>query len=589
MARNTYGNTTVGENTRNGYLRYLDEDRLIKTPQSLKLNVKGRQAIKRVQSNNLGVLMSRHGYIMYAHLFNDNKAPQLNTNEQKIAVNKDIRSMWRQWHERYEHLYPPEVNSIYGDYAMVSPRSIFKATTYWDVVSTYGHNGERKFKAWVRDALKDRLTATLNDFIRPMSVDLDSLWEKDDWLSHVNTGSNCGYPEFKSQVKKEKVDDSEISVFYDLAPVSKRLFQLYLDDPNAIKWHKLPFTPGARTERKLKARVIYMAPMYEKPTSAIFSYLVAENIDNWMIHMPRREGSLDNLAATMQKFYRAGGSFLAKDYDGFDTSLAMEIFDIIFEILEDIDHDFAHLLRWELDIIRKSGLLVAPDVLFKYNSLPSGVGPTQWIGTLIHDALDYVSGLTFTWVTYQSDDTSGITLMSRKEVMQSFSFQESEFGVSISPLGKKSFYGDMTIIVQMIVLPESHYGNAIRRFGNGWYRERPLNIKPELVEQLKVHVEDKSQINVLGNAMSYIGNIGSVGKYEPMFPEFVSLWYGPKSGYQWWHVDTVLPYVGQDISSDIERLVYTPQFVSDVFHTAYNKYGWRNISVDEARRVIAIV
>lgn len=494
MARSNTAQT-VGENTFNGYLRSLDTDRIKRSPQSLKLNVSGRQAIKRVQTNNYGVLFTKHAY-------NKLGKPEPKTNTERIAINTVIRKQWKQWYEKYQHLYPVEVADLYKDFNSVSPRSIFIARKYWDVLGTYGHNAAHKYVSWVRDALKDRLAATYADFIRPMSVNVDTLFVSEAWLANVRTGSNSGYPMYAKQVKRNKTSEQEVSIFDDIAPKTRKLFQLYKDDATQIKWHKLPFSMGSRTERKLKARGIFMAPVYEKPTSAIFNYLVGEHVDTWMIHMPRREGSMDNLAKTMQRYKRTGDNFLAKDYSGFDTSFPPELFNIMFEILDDHDDDFSWLLKWEIDIIRNSGLIVAPDQLYDIKSLPSGVGPTQWIGTWVHDAYDYVSGLEFDWVTYQSDDTAGITNLDRKEVMNAFSFQAEHFGAEISPLGKKSFFGDMTIVLQMIVTDDANYGNEIRRFGNSYYRERPLNIKPELKEFFKDVTNDKSEIDMLGNAMS---------------------------------------------------------------------------------------
>ena len=561
-------------------LRYLPNEFIKEV--NLKLNIKGRNAIKRVQKDSEAILFSYHGY-------NKLGRPEIETTQDKIDVAIQIRAMWKVWHKKYKHLYPKEIQDDYGKYSDVSPRSIFLKNKYWKILgSDYGHNRAFKMENWIREALKDRLAVTLGQFFKQYSGSLDKLHESGDWLANIRTHSNCGYPIYKKQVKREEdIEDPVNEIAMEtVAITSMKIFRTWQSNPELIKWDKFPFTPSSRTERKLKARVVFMAALFEKPISAMFNYLVDQYIDGWMVHMPRVEGAIENLAIKFQRFKRAGGRFLSKDYKGFDTSISPEAFDIILEAMEGIDNDFADLFRFEVEIIRRSGMIVAADKLYKYDSLPSGVGPTQWLATALHDAYDYVSGLIFTLVTYQSDDTIGVTNLNSREIAQAFAFQKEKFGLDISPIGEKSYFGDMGIILQTYIEEDKNYGNEKRRFGNGFYRELLLNIKPDLVQFFKGIVTEKAEINVLGNAMSFVGNIGSLGAQAPMLSEFLALWYGPGTGYDWHHIQTVLPLIGQDISGDISRLTYTPQFVTKVFTSLADRYGWKKITVDQVNRVL---
>jgi len=98
----------------------------------------------------------------------------------------------------------------------------------------------------------------------------------------------------------------------------------------------------------------------------------------------------------------------------------LEVFRILRDWFKSINTDFAKLVAFEIDIIIHSVMIVKVDLGYMMASLPSGIGVTQFIGTVIHALIDKFVELPMKWVVYQSDDTAGVTDGTESEIQSCY-------------------------------------------------------------------------------------------------------------------------------------------------------------------------
>lgn len=504
------------------------------------VNSNGKKTLSRFLKDNKQVIFTEHGrsWLIFNELGEWRNVVKKNGKMQRVLVIKSRKDMLQKLRHSWENIlhpfisyYDPEILKLYTDTSTITPRSVFFSKKYYEKMSSYGRNHRVSLPPKVKNSILSFMNEHYFETFTKSAFDfnLGEEFEKKKWLVHIKTGKNSGYPFFQAQDKQWMAST--------ILPRSIKIMEAYIKNRKSINWSKLLFTPGSRTERKYSARVICMAPAVEKPISALINSKLDEHIGLLHVNLPRKFGSFDNLAKELMSHK---GRYFAKDWDGFDTSIPLEFFILLADWFYMLGTMFGYLMAFELDLIINAMMLLSPKLLFKILSLPSGIGITQFIGSLIHEILDYVSGLLalLYFVVHQSDDTSGKGDFTDREIMEIISWFEETFKMKISPIGKKSMLSDhITLLLQKFVNDDEGiwHGHELRAFTNRFLRERIMNDDEDLATLLGLKIAQnkkaKGTLRKIQGARGLLGNLASMGVNAPMLPVFLYQVHGKKASY----------------------------------------------------------
>lgn len=428
--------------------------------------------------------------------------------------------------------YHPDVRLLYGNMP-ITRRSNFISDIFFEGLGGYGKNRDLELSWQVKKQAISYLNEKYFEYFSrdEFNFDLDEFIEEGRWLTHIRTGVNSGYPYNATQVKKDepltKQKKAVVSAWKHRGAYLK-LMKKYLAG-DKIDWLKLPFEMGMRTERNDSVRVIMQAPWFDKLSSSVVNTILDDHKFDLPLSIPRKYGSFDNL---VKKIMNASGAIFCKDFEKFDRNIPIALFKLILEWFKSIDTMFCRLMCFEIELIINSIIILGPKVALRVFSLPSGVGITQFIGSLAHEIIDFVCGLVATFEVRQSDDVLVRTKMDEAECVQFIEQVEHDFGMPISPLGKKSLYSDsIGILLQKIIDIKNgiYYNHEPRGFNNGIFRERFYNIGEEF--KILVGETDSKKALKKNTILSYLGNLSSYGANAPSLPYIWSFMLGKKSGF----------------------------------------------------------
>jgi hypothetical protein len=553
----------------------LDNDRLEVI--NFRLNDRGLNILTRMQSNNLRVLRTRAGKHIYRGVSVNNMIEKMRSTWMiimKAIDNSDVKNGSWEW--------PKYVYADYNDVEAISPRSVYCYTSVYhdkegkpipgwiDVLSKYGRNWKKKLRVEVINQLKGILTDRFEYWAGHEQRSLLELFSDDEWLSHIKNGTNSGYPDNVAQDK----DYARKWVPYIMSILRK------YKNGEKINWTKFAFEPGMRSERKFKARVISMASIAEKIIGAVINAVVDRYIKDLPFKLPRSYGSLDNLCETILKVGK-GKAKAAKDFVNFDTSIPVMLFEVIRDFFLKLGTDFGLLVAFECDLIIHGYMIVDKKLGYQLRSLFSGIGITQFIGSLIHWLVDEFVELNPVFAVYQSDDTMAVVNDDEEVVAKKFDDINEFFGMESSPFGKKSYYSyDMSIILQTYIdwLNNTYYGHDKRKFTNAFLRERALNVDDQKFSVL--FSASGKELNALAQCDSWLGTLASMGNQSRVLPYLLAFTYGKRSGFSWSQVQRVLPHLGV-LSlgfENFERVTLKNDFLRDIILKVHRKHGWSNVT-----------
>lgn len=551
-----------------------------------RLNEHGRKIVLRMQHDNLHLLVTQPAFNIFRRLgyikVIEKEVYDVKTKKNKIKketiINENMCKTFAQ--EQFYRIIQPErysneVMSMYAEVKKISFRSKFKKSAYFKVMNGYGHNRDKEidpvyaakiisvldlvFKAWATNPI--------------FNFDLKTEFETGRWLTHIKTNSNSGYP---SNIKQSK------ELMVPAAGVSLQLFDKWLKG-DKIDWHKLSFEMGYRTERDDKHRVVCMAAEYEKPISALISTFLDLTAKDLPFNLPRKFGAFKNIADEIFKSDK--GRLFSKDFEAFDTSVPISLVRILRDWFKNIPNTFCKLIAFECDLIINSYMIIGPNKSFWIASLPSGIGVTQFIGSLIHWLIDTVVELVSSFAVYQSDDNLCITEHTDEELQAKMDKIKEVFGMDVSPVGKKSFISkDYNKFLQKVIDRKNKifYNHEQRAYTNALFREREITDDTlfETVFGLDADApENKSKKAVL----AYLGNLVSFGQFAPSLPEIFSFLYGKtKTGFTvtqiQWGLKNIEQYMEQFLHQEEHRPKEDTGWCSQLFNSCLKTYGWTNIT-----------
>lgn len=528
---------------------YLRSEQLVNTVANrlnVRLNHNGKRIVSKFVSDNKQILFTEFGrkYLEFMGLveWRDKlkvveKKGKRYTEKRRVLHIPSRGKMVAHLQNKFENLIGPFLSilspfvvKLYTNDMAVTPRSTFYSKKYYKRLSKYGVN----FMVRLPPVIENKITEFLDHFFFDVftgdefNFDITETYKEGRWLSHIKTGSNSGYPFNIAQDKTWMMST--------VLPVSLKLLAKYVKNRESIDWWKLLFEMGSRTERKFSARVVCMAPAYEKPIGALINTVVDDQIDLIPLPMPRKFGTFDNLAKT---FRDAKGVYIAKDWEAYDTSIPLRIFKILADWFYGLGTAFGYLIAFELDLICHAGIIVAENLIYLLKSLPSGIGITQFIGSLIHMLLDYLCGLldAFNEKVYQSDDTLAKGDISYREVIKAFEYLKKVFRMTISPFGEKSTYDAYRGLVVQKILDDDlkiWFGHEQRNFTNRFFRERVMNVDEDLAQLLGLKPSNKKAKGTLKRiqgARGLLANIASLGVNAPTLPYVLYSIHGKKASF----------------------------------------------------------
>lgn len=562
---------------------------------NLRLINKGRNGLLRLARDNESILYNTVALNRYKNFIprkvdgSVDSAPY--PTELESAARKDFVAMLTP----KEHLYPRPILDEYKDLEGISPRSIQLSLPYWENAGKYGANDSRKLRAWLKKWMsKDEIFSILDklifNFFDAPGVTMELMMKDFGWVTHVKSDTNEGYTPGGGLQKQTKQG------VWDIRWQTAKLYDRWEKDPDSIDWEKFAFMPSIRMERKKKQRLVAMVAKFFKPSGAIISYLTKKRIHLLGLKIPRIEGDLNNLAKKLrQAKVGTKHNFLGKDFNAYDANLPLLLFLILMEYLRERFYDevkkrwanfFVGLFAMELDLVIHAVLIVGPNLVFKLNSLPSGIGITQLLGSIIHALVDEMVGLVFLLVYYQSDDTGGVTKNSESEIKHAFHLLNDHFKMPVSELGEKSYYGDVLKILQMWIYENFDFGDEKRRWTNVLFPERLSKENFEMLAQAlrlnKNNEKDVRRLRRYNKAMSLLGNLNSLGLKAPMLPDYLaSVWGKKNNGFTWTTIATVLPLLGYEPNDVFIKMNYNSKIFSQMIDEAYLAYGWRDVTAKE--------
>jgi hypothetical protein len=564
------------------FWKVLDNERL--QPYNFRLNDKGLSVLTRIQSNNLRVLRTRAGKHIYRSVSVNDMIDKMRANWKvivKAIENSDMKKGW-QW--------PKYVYANYNKIDDIAPRSIYCFTSVYhnsegdpipgwiDILAKYGRNWKKKLKFEIITQIKGIIKDHLDSWAGKEQRTLLEMISNDDWLVHIKNGTTSGYPDNVPQSKEyaRKWVDYVI-----------KLIDMYKAGEK-INWAKLAFEPGMRSERKLKPRVISMASIVEKIIGALINTVVDKYAGELPFRMPRVYGSLDNMCTTILKVGK-GHAKAAKDFGNFDTSIPLILFEIVRDFFKDLGTDFGYLVAFEIDLMIHGYMIIDKKLGFQLKSLYSGIGITQFIGSLIHWLIDTFAEIFPILAVYQSDDTMIVTDDDEEVVAKKFSDIETYFGMEISPFGEKSYYSfDMSIILQTYLdwINNTFYGEEKRKYTNAFLRERALNVEDQ--KYSAIFGVGGKELNALAQCDSWLGTMASMGNQSRVLPYVLSFTYGKRSGFSWQQVRKVLPHLGL-LSfgfENYERVTMKNDYLRDIMNKLHSDYGWSGVTPYMVKQVM---
>ena len=560
-------------------IKYLPDDRVDRVT-NLKLNDNAMRIFGRMTRDNPQTLFTKYGFQFFKNVGllkfkNVTKKRNGKFIKRKVPdyTNSDVvryaQNYWAKLLESIDaSLYPIPIYKSYIDFDKISFRSIYLAIKYFKRLAKYGHNSEKQLSPWVRSETTAWLETTLRPFFSKeiFDFDLEEYVIQGKWLSHIKTGSNSGHPFYVPQSKmllSKTVKDS------------LRIFEKWKSGEK-IYWEKLAFSLGSRTERDLSQRVVCMASTYEKPIGAIINTIFDENVEEFPIKLPRSYGTINNMCTAFIELLSEGLSCVSKDLEAYDTSIPIELLELLRDWFKGVGTTLAMLIAFEIDLIIHSVMIVGPKQVFRMKSLPSGIGITQLLGSLIHALIDHVSGYVFALVVYQSDDTVGFGNIDIESAKLANEKINHYFGMKISPFNKKSMFSEHAgIMVQKVFDAKLGiwYNHEQRAYTNGFWQERKLNVDEDLKVTLGMTTEE---VKPYQQALGFLGNIGSYNYNAPLLPKILAMRYGEKlSGYKREHIEIALTKLEEWVPEQ-HKTHSENAWVRHLFNSLMDSKGWES-------------
>lgn len=471
--------------------------------------------------------------------------------------------------------YPPEVSQMYSDVKKISGRSMFTSSKYFEVMNSYGQNRDYKIDAYThRDMI-----VVLNEQLRAWATnplfefDLEEEFKSGRWLTHIKTGSNSGFP---ANIKQSK------ELMIPAATASLKIFRAWKKGEK-IDWHKLAFEMGYRTERAEKHRVVCMAAQYEKPLSAVISVFLDLTAQYLPFNLPRKFGSFSNVAS---KIFESKGEYIfSKDYEAFDTNIPLHVFIILRDWFKTIGNTLCDIIAFELDLIIHAYIIITPTTAFWLAALPSGIGITQFIGSLIHWLFDVIVELTGSIAFYQADDNILVTDLTLKELQAKCDEIMKRTKMKISEVGKKSFISAGYNKFLQKVLDRNkmiYYNHEVRGLTNAFFREREIT-DDTLFEQLFQLRGDDAENKSKKAVLAYLGNLVSFGQYAPSLTRIFAYLYGRnRTGFTTtqilWGLNNIETYLSEYLAAEQHRPMEQAGWCKGLFQECIAKYKWSNIT-----------
>jgi hypothetical protein len=561
----------------------LADDR--KVPINWRLNKMGVQGFKRMLKDKRVGQPEYTGFGFKGHLNGEGKVIKVKGKEIRkprnpFELQQEVQNWWKGVTQVNNRRYNGIILKMYSELDKISDRSTFIASEYWKMWASYGRNADKGIPVPLVSKISELCEKFLGKWLDAEDRSMEQMLLDGEWLHHIHEGKNSGAFKFTAQTRDMAVRTSASSV---------KMIKRYKKERNKFKFSKCPFATGARTERKRKQRGIAQAALKEKIVSANINASLDKHIEKIGFKMPRHYGSLDNLCKALIAEKSPNEYYLSKDFSGFDASIPLVLFRSIVEWLQSKSTDLAWMLAFEVDLIIHSVLIVGEKTGYKLKALPSGIGVTQLIGSLIHAIIDELMQLDFKFVVYQSDDTMGIIVITKAEVIGAFKNIYDVFGMKLSPLGEKSILALNTgIILQTIIQGKKYYGNEIRRITNLVWRETTLNDDEDFRIMLGIAKEEDEKAKIAMHAKSYFDTIGTLGLDAPSLANIISWCYGPEeySGFDWDMLMQVAPFVGEFEFDSYEQIKLQSKWVPELWQELRRQYGYRVIGVADVRTVL---
>lgn len=557
-----------------------------------RLNLRVKNSIGRLLFDNWQILYSGFAFQRFGKLLKVTKQEREKGKRPKhLEVIDTIRESWLNMAALTGPVHPI-IDKIYQGYKkFVSPRSVFESKLWWKNLANYGRNANK----WLVETIRPKLEQFLDNRLGALiSIDSDpvTFFSNVAWLVRVKSGSVSGYPGFKKQTKE---------YMYALAnKFTVKILLKYMKDRRSINWKKLLFTPSIRTERLgdegFKNRTVFMAPEFEKPIGAALNYIIKTNLDLFDIPTPMKFGSIDNLMIQIRDaIERSGGLIVCKDYKGYDQSLPLKLLMWMADWAYSKGTFMGYLFAFELDLMINGYLLVNTEGLaFRILSLPSGIGGTQHIGSIIHAFMDFYVGLSDdeAFAVYQSDDTLMVYKGKTGEVARHFKLQEKLFGVKIAPLGTKTFVEeDYGIILQTEFVKDTKtreyvwHRHACRLMGNLHYRESVVGVPDEWKKLYPSY--SKQQKRTLIDIIQMLGNVCSLGLNSKFIVPYIQYFYGEGTMKQ----DMLEEGLKQlpSHSMTVYDMQIHPVGMYHLITNLLEEYDWRPLNMAETARVVDAV
>jgi len=580
---------TVQPKTTYNYI--LDKGRIV--DYNLRMNNFGRIIISRHHSDNIQYLVTQFGFSWLRDM-SAIKVVKILTKKNKY-INRTIPDKMlceKYTREKFYSLvdlskYSDFVAKMYAKPDFISFRSIYVAEAYFNKLNSYGHNRD----VHLDPEIVTKMLGILDQYMAPwiddqiFDFDFEDFISTGKWLTHIKTASNSGYPDNVHQDKAQMDKYAKIAV---------EIFNSYKIGGD-INWYKLCFEEGHRTERKDKIRVICMAPTAEKIISSVFSCFMDLYNTSLPFNLPRKYGGPEEQMRELRNFK---GSLITKDFDAYDTSIPIHIFTILKNWFKKYNNTLSIIIQFELDVIIHSYMAVSPNKLFWIAALPSGIGVTQFIGSLIHWLLDLTYDIINNFALYQSDDNIAKTDLTKEELNTCLKLMMKTTHMEVSPYGEKSFYcEDQGRFLQKIFdfTNNIFYNHEQRGFTNAIFRERQMSddtVFNLLFNTANESNDNKKRSRIMHQKMvlSYLGNIVSFNSKAPSLDNILSFLYGKRSGFTKvqieWGLSNLETYMKEYLEVEEHRAMDNPGWTQAFFSKAIDDYGWGEISAHDVTRIL---
>jgi len=516
-------------NTKETFITLLDAERV--KPYNFRLNDRGKKIISRMNSDNEKTILTTYGY----NFFKDHglvHTTQYKDKNGKTKVkttydNKKIEILAQETFYTLVDLeeYPAIVSKFYAEPKQISIRSRYTAKKYFEALNEYGNNRLKHVSPYILEHFKNVLDDKLYSFFvtDKFKYTPKEFFETGKWLTHIKTGSLSGYPANEAQTKE---------IMQQYVSKSIKVFEKW-QNGDTIDWYKLAFEMGFRTERNGKHRVVCMAALLEKPISAAINTMFDEVVNDFPIELPRKYGSNQNVMLKIRDYLRDGDTLLTKDFEAFDKNIPLDIFYVLLKWFKGIDNLLCQMIAFELDLIIHCVIIVGKQRAFEIAALPSGIGITQLIGSIIHAVIDIVFEIQSKIAFYQSDDNVTVTTNTPDELNAKFALIKKELGMTISPVGEKTYYDPkITKFLQKVMDFDRHiiYNQEQRCFTNGLFRERMVDVDTKFEIIFGLNKEDQTALKKK-SVLAYLGNLVAYEIYAPSLPKIFSFMYGKASGF----------------------------------------------------------